>query len=206
MSPPLTDLEERAIHTLRHGDRVDRASFFDRHRAELQQMARARLDPRIRRRLDDSDVIQEVFVRYCGEMETYLRDPQIPPLVWLRRIVRQTIYRLHRDHMETQCRDLRREVSEATTGNFALDHLSESFSSVAKGLKRQELRTKLKDIFSRMSETDREILALVHIEDRTVREAAMELDIEMEAAKKRYHRALVKLREMNQSSLQEFLG
>ncbi len=39
-----------------------------------------------------------------------------------------------------------------------------------------------------------EILTLVHFESRTVREAAAELNITVEAAKKRYRRAIVRLK------------
>ncbi len=49
------------IEQLRGGDRGVLAAFYDQHRVRLRRMVELRLDPRLRARLDASDVLQEAF-------------------------------------------------------------------------------------------------------------------------------------------------
>jgi len=47
------------IERLRAGDRQALAELFDRYRDRLRRMVELRMDPRLRARLDASDVLQE---------------------------------------------------------------------------------------------------------------------------------------------------
>ncbi len=74
----------------------ERIAFFERHRAELKLLDQFRMARQLKRRVDDSDVIQDAFVKYCTDLNQYLLDPKIPPVAWLRRLVRQVIFRVNR--------------------------------------------------------------------------------------------------------------
>jgi DNA-directed RNA polymerase specialized sigma24 family protein len=50
------------IQRLRGGDRQALATLFEQHRERLRLMVTLRLDPRLRARLDASDVVQEAFL------------------------------------------------------------------------------------------------------------------------------------------------
>ncbi len=56
-----------------------------------------------------------------------------------------------------------------------------------------------------MSPIEREILTLVHFENLSLKNAAIELNINYEAAKKRYCRSLDRLRKLQESRLKVFL-
>jgi DNA-directed RNA polymerase specialized sigma24 family protein len=54
---------------LRGGDRQTLANLFDRYRDRLRRMVEQRVDPRVRARLDASDVLQEAFLDVAGDLE-----------------------------------------------------------------------------------------------------------------------------------------
>lgn len=198
------DSDKQELETLREGGDVARAAFFEANRENLKQMARFRIDRRLLRRMDDSDMLQEAYIEYCKRIDRYLDDPRLPPSVWLRRLVRQVISRKNRNNVDAQCRDLRRETTfQYSSSAVNIEQLSDSLTTIGGQLQRLELREKLLKIVTQMSPIEREILVLVHFEDRTVREAALELDVSIEAAKKRHRRALNRLREAHEADLLE---
>lgn len=198
------EADTKQLKRLREGGDTARAAFFEANRESLKQMARFRIDRRLLRRMDDSDMLQEAYIEYCKRINRYLEDPRLPPSVWLRRLVRQVISRKNRNNVDAQCRDLRRETTfQYSSSAVNIEQLSESLTTIGGRLQRLELREKLLEIVTQMSPIEREILVLVHFEDRTIREAALELDINLEAAKKRHRRALNRLREAHEADLLE---
>ncbi len=193
----LTDEELATVQALRHGGVNAFTRFFDAQRDSLKRFIRVRIDRRLLRRLDDSDIIQEAYFESCRRILGYLDEPLIPPTAWLRRLVRQVLARLKREHLETKCRDVRRETYQSTLAQVDIGELSAVLSSPQSKLQRAEMQEKLGNIIESMAPIEREILILVHFEERSVREAAAELGISLEAAKKRYRRALLRLRELS---------
>src|SRR5579863_1329224 len=84
------------IETLGGGDRRALASLFDRYRDRLRRMVELRIDARVRARLDASDVLQEAFLDVAGDLDAYLADPKLPPLLWMRLHVGRRLTMLHR--------------------------------------------------------------------------------------------------------------
>ncbi|HBE69785.1 MAG TPA: hypothetical protein DDW52_16695 [Planctomycetaceae bacterium] len=195
--------EDATFRKLRDGGQVERVAFFEANRENLKKMARFRIDRRLVKRMDDSDMLQEAYIEYCKRLQRYLDNPRLPPTIWLRRLVRQVISQKNRNNVEAQCRDLRREVLQGVSSGINIDQLSDSLTSIGGRLQRVELREKLHKIVTSMSPIEREILVLVHFEGQTIREAALELDITLEAAKKRHRRALNRLREAHEDELLE---
>ena len=72
---------------------------------------RASIDPRVRARLDASDVLQEAFLDVARDLDAYLADPKLPPLLWLRLHVGRRLMTLHRQHLGTRMRDAGMEIS-----------------------------------------------------------------------------------------------
>ncbi len=194
----LQDSELKQLEEFRRLGASALATFFDDHREELRRLIRLRLDRRIARRVDESDILQEAYVESCRRLESYLEDPQIPPMAWVRRLARQVVVRVHREHFDTQKRDLRRETHGSPTVPLDLFELSAAITPPDAKFERGELERNVFEIMRSMSPNEREILVLVHAEELTIREAAAEIGINMEAAKKRYRRALLRLRDLAQ--------
>src|SRR4051794_19557568 len=93
------------------GDRSGLEGLFVLHRQRLRSMVELRLDWRLRGRLDASDVLQDAYMDLESRLDDYLRDPKVPPFLWLRLVVGERLINLHRHHLGAQMRDPAREVS-----------------------------------------------------------------------------------------------
>jgi RNA polymerase sigma-70 factor (ECF subfamily) len=171
------------------------------HRQRLRRMVALRLDPRLRGRVDPSDVVQEVLLDATGLLADYLRDPPLPFYLWLRQLAGTRLAKAHRHHLGTLCRDVRREVAlpgEAGTGvsSAALaEQLAGAEGSPSEAAIRAELRARLEELLGQLTPLDREVLALRHFEQLSNAEAAHVLGVTEATASKRYVRALERLRE-----------
>jgi len=182
------------------GDDLDLDALFAEHRPRLARMVGVRLEPGLRQRLDVDDVVQEVYAEATARLPKYVEAPAMPFFLWLRFLCSQKIAELYRRHVGAGARDVRREVrgdpgqrSIADSG-FLADQLSGHLTSPSAAAMREELREQLRRALDEMAPADREILVLRHYEQLTSAEAAAELGIGMEAARKRYVRALQRLK------------
>jgi RNA polymerase sigma-70 factor (ECF subfamily) len=177
------------------------ADFFTRWRPRLYAMVELRLDRRVRRRLSPSDVIQDAFVEAAKMLPKYLRDPRLPIFLWVRLVIADTLYDIHRKHLRAKGRDVRREEAtghgsagpEASSvvlaGKLAAQRLSPSEAAAA-----SERRKALAEAIERLEASDREILALRAFEMLSNAEAALVLEIQPATARQRYWRALRRLK------------
>src|SRR5262245_5843925 len=193
-----TDLIER----LRGGDRHALATLFDRYRDRLRRMVELRLDPRLRARLDASDVVQEAFLDVAGDLDAYLADPRLSPLLWLRLHVGRRLTTLHRQHLGTRMRDAGLEISlyqgalpEASSAALA-SMLLGRHTSPTQAAQRAERMLRVQEALNSLDPVDREMLALRHFEQLGRAEAAQVLGISPEAGAKRYFRALKRLKDV----------
>jgi RNA polymerase sigma-70 factor (ECF subfamily) len=204
MTPPRPgDSSEtnRLLDRAASGDGASWGSLLTRHEARLRRMVAFRLDPRLRGRVDPSDVMQDVHLEASKHLPDYLRDPGIPLFLWLRGIAGHKLLEVHRHHLGTPMRDPRREIAlqrggppGATSAAIAAQLLGHA-TRPSEAAMRAESRRRLQEALNAMELLDREVLALRHIEQLTNAEAARVLGIKEAAAGKRYLRALERLRE-----------
>lgn len=186
------------IERARAGDDAAVAELFACHDQRLRLMVRVRLNPRLRRRLDEADVLQDAYLEAAQRLPDYLRAPRAPFFLWLRQIVHWRIHKVHRRHLASQVRDVRREIPlgnapSAASSCCLADQLVGGLTSPSGAAMRHEARSRLEAVLEEMNETDLEILSLRHFEHLTNREAATELGIDTSTASKRYVRALLRL-------------
>ncbi len=189
------------IDRLRGGDRGALAALFDQHRDRLRRMVELRIDARLRARLDASDVLQEAFLDVARDLDAYLADPKLPPLLWLRLHVGRRLTTLHRQHLGTKMRDAGLEISlyqgalpEASSAALA-SMLLGRITSPTQAAQRAERLLRVQEALNRLDPIDREVLALRHFEQLGRAEAAQVLGITQEAGAKRYFRALKRLKD-----------
>jgi RNA polymerase sigma-70 factor, ECF subfamily len=201
MGTALDDPESaRLIERLRAGDPTAVEELFARHRDRLRRMVDMRLDRRLQGRIDASDVIQEAHLEVAGRLPEYLKDPKLPPFLWLRLVVGERLAKLHRAHLGVQMRDAGREVSlfrealPAASSAALAAHLLGKHTSPTQAAVRAERLIRLQEAINALDPIDREILSLRHFEELTRAEAAQALGIEEAAAAKRYVRALKRLK------------
>ena len=198
--PDAALLSERAAG----GDLEAWGTLLARHRERLQSALAFRLNPRIRGRLDATDVVQEAFIVATARRADFFGQSSQPLFLWLRWIAANTLLELHRHHLGAQMRDATREVSRRhhAGGDAANDtdealvaQLSAGATGPATAAGRAESEARVREALAQMEPIDREVLALRHFEQLTNAEAAQVLGIQEKAAAKRYVRALDRLRE-----------
>ena len=201
MDNPPADPNDQ-IAQLRCGNRGALAALFDQHRDRLRRMVELRLDPRLRARLDASDVVQDAFIDVARDLDAYLADPQLPPLLWMRLHVGRRLTTLHRQHLGTRMRDAGLEISlyqgalpQASSAALA-SMLLGRHTSPTQAAERAERMLRVQEALNSLDPIDREVLALRHFEQLGRAEAAQVLGISQEAGAKRYFRALKRLKDV----------
>jgi RNA polymerase sigma-70 factor (ECF subfamily) len=188
------------LHRAGAGDQSALGELFDRHRARLRRMVQIRLARRLKGRIDPSDVLQDTFLELCRSLSQYLQNPRLPFFLWLRFLTGKKLQALHRHHLGTHMRDVRREVSlhagalpQASSESLAA-HLLGRLTSPSQAAMRAELRVRVQEALNSMSLLDREVLALRHFEQLSSAETAQVLGLTESGASNRYVRALTRLK------------
>ena len=178
------------------------ADLFERDRDKLARFVVHRMDPRLLGRLDSDDVMQEAFLVIQRRYESYIAKPSVPFYVWMRALTGQVLIDLHRKHLNLQIRNVNREVSLQqqlpfqSSADALGDLLAASGTSPSNAMIRDEQAIVLRKALESMSELDREVLVLRHLEQLSNKEVASILEIDKSTATKRYIRALKRLGEM----------
>ena len=187
------DGEGNDLSKLKRGGAAALAELYEceGYKGRLLRLVAVGLDSRLRARVEPPEVLQEAFVLALKQLPAYLDDPQVAPYVWLRQVVLDVLSLLHRSHLKTAKRDARREVMAPEVSN---DVLAAGFvgrlTSPSQALSRAEREERVKTALDRLEEADRVVIALTHYEHLTRLEAAEVLGISVDAAQKRYRRAL----------------
>jgi RNA polymerase sigma-70 factor (ECF subfamily) len=184
------------------GDSQRWGELLTRHKERLRRMVALRLDQRLQRRLDASDVLQEAYLEAWSRLGEYVRDPAVPFFLWLRFLVGQKLVTLHRHHLGREMRDAGREVSlyrgalpEASSAALAAQLLGHDTRPSEAAL-RIELKIRLQSALNQMDPIDREVIALRHFEQLSRAETAQALQMRESAVSKRYVRALERLKDI----------
>ena len=197
-----SDNDLQLVQRAAGGDATAAGEALVRHRARLRRMVEARLDRRVRGRVDPSDVLQDGFADAVAKLPGFLADPKLPLFLWLRLIVGERLTKVHRDHLGAEIRDAGREVSlyrgpmPAASSAALAAHLLGRETSPTQAAVRAERLLRLQEALNALDPVDREILSLRHFEELTHAEAARVLDIHEAAAAKRYIRALKRLKDV----------
>jgi RNA polymerase sigma-70 factor (ECF subfamily) len=198
MPQPGPDTEE-LLQRSAAGDRGARGDVLQRHRARLRRLVSVHMDPRLAARLDPSDVVQEVLAEADRRLDNYLRDRPLPFYPWLRQLAVDRLADAHRYHVRTARRSVTREeaglpgLPESSVAELAAQ-LVASGTGPSEAARRQELKERVRAALAALSDQDREVLVLRHLEQLSAREAAAVLGLTEAALKSRALRAMQRLR------------
>lgn len=192
---------ETALKRLRDGDPEVLGELFDRYRQRLLHIIQVRMDRRLAARVDAEDVLQEIYLDAASRVQYYIQNHSGSFFVWLRLIATQTMANFYRRHLNTQMRDVRRDVSISTgkapdspTRPIAMQLIGH-LTSPSKAAIRQESIQQLESAISSLKTVDREVISLRHFELLDNKEVAEILCIREKAASIRYIRAIKRLKD-----------
>ncbi len=196
---------QELLDQARRGDAEAVDRLLARHREPVRRMIDLRLDPAIARRVDASDVVQEVLLEASRRLSDYLKKPAMPFNLWLRHIARDHLIDAHRRHRVAQKRGVDREQPLAPANwvqhsslELAAQFLDPGLTPASAAL-RQELERRLHQAITELNDEDREVIWMRHFEQLSNQEVAAELKLTDAAASMRYLRALRRLRDLLQA-------
>jgi RNA polymerase sigma-70 factor (ECF subfamily) len=199
MPEPNLDSAEtcRLLDEVRSGDKTAFERLFARHRPGLLEFVSRRLDPRVRARLDPSDIVQETQLEAYRRMDDYLERRPMPYHVWLRKTAYERLLKLRRHHVEAARRSVVREFGLPDRSSLLLARpFLDRRSSPSQQLARGDLTRRVRQALAELPERDREVLLMRIVDELPYREIGHILDLDPAAARKRHGRALLRLRQV----------
>ena len=166
------------------------------HRDRLKRMVQVRLNPQVRGRVDESDILQEALLEASEKINDYFLRPPMPFFLWLRWITEQRLHSCHRFHLDAQKRSAKRDKPLIKNDRSSLSVLIAdqiAHSTPSQIAMKAELIEVVMQLLGELKPTDREVLSMRHFEQLTNGEVAIALDLDPSSASSRYVRALEKL-------------
>ena len=182
------------LERLRAGDREALDQLLTQHRAFLRRLIELRLDPRLRARVDPSDVVQETQLEAARRIDDYLgRDP-MPFRLWLRMTAEKRLNALWRQHMKAARRAIGCELPLNGRSSVQLaGRLLAAGPSPSEQVRSRELARLVRQAVAQLNDADREIIVMRNFEELSNEEVAYTLGVDPGTASKRYGRALLRL-------------
>jgi RNA polymerase sigma-70 factor, ECF subfamily len=168
--------------------------LFKEHEERLLRMLQARIDPRLSARLGAEAILQEAYLRGRRRWSSY--DPSsIGVYPWLAHIALDCLLEAwRREHPDRQL------PWPGSTLSLLGSRLADPGSGPLSHMIRVELQDTVREALATLEDDERQVLWLI-AEGMKHREAAYVLDVSVEAASKRYYRALKKFRSALPDSL-----
>jgi RNA polymerase sigma-70 factor (ECF subfamily) len=201
------DDTDELLRRVARGDAAAENQLLARHRGRLAQMVHARMDPRVRARVDPSDVVQETLAAASQKMQTYLAERPLPFYPWLRQIAWEKLVHLHERHLAGKRSVTREQRAQAGLSDQSAIQLAEQLvgmkSSPSTAAVRRELRERVQQALAALSADDRELLLQRYVEQMSSKEIGAVLGITEAAVNMRHMRALERMRRLLASDIAE---
>jgi RNA polymerase sigma-70 factor (ECF subfamily) len=170
---------------------------LERFRSYLQLLARLHLDPRLRGKLDASDVVQQTLLQAHQAQEQFRGQTDGEQAAWLRQIMARNLAHAVRDFGRGK-RDLAREQSldaalDASSARLEA-WLAAEQSSPSQRAERKEQAVALAAALEQLPEAQRDAVVLHYFQGCTVAEIGRQLNRSPEAVAGLLHRGLKQLR------------
>jgi len=192
---------EELLADARRGDSDAVNRLLEGHRGAVRRMIDLRMDQVLKRRVDASDIAQEVMIDANRRLREYLENPVMPFHLWLRQMAKDRLIDAHRRHRQAARRTMDREqpLVTAARDQSSLDlaaQLRDQQLTPAAAAAWQELQRRFEAACAQLDEHDQEVVFMRHFEHLSNSEAAESLGLSPQATSLRYLRAMRRLREL----------
>jgi RNA polymerase sigma-70 factor (ECF subfamily) len=148
------------------GEGNGRAFDLERYRSLLRLLAQIHLDPRLKAKLDPSDVVQETLAQACAALADFRGTTEAEREAWLRAILARNLLHAVRKYLVQQKADVRRErplepLAEQSSVRLA-DWLAAEQSSPSEQAMNNEQALRLARALDTLPQAQREALILQH--------------------------------------------
>jgi RNA polymerase sigma-70 factor (ECF subfamily) len=197
---PASEPTQELLAGAKQGDSAAVNHLMDRHRESLRRMVQMRLDHKVQRRVDVSDVVQDVLVEANRRLQDYLANPVMPFHLWLRQIAQDRIIDAHRRHRGSAKRSVDKEqplVVAAADDHSTMQlvaQLCDPQMTPGAAATQAEMMQAVERAISQLPDQDCEIIVMRHFEQLSNQEVAQALQLTEPAASMRYLRAIKRLK------------
>lgn len=182
----------------RAGDGAALGGLLERYRNYLVLLAQLQIGPRLRRKFDAADVVQETFLRAHDRFAQFQGRSEGELVAWLRQILASRLAEQVRRYRTAKGRDVNLErdlEAELDQSSRCLDRaLVAAGSSPSHQAARREQGVLLADALGRLPEHYREVILLHQLEDLSFPEVAERMGRTLDSVKNLWIRALAQLR------------
>ena len=199
---PETEKTQELLAGAKQGNSDAINGLMERHRDSLRRMVQLRLDQKIQRRVDVSDVVQDVLVEANRRLQDYLANPVMGFHLWLRQIAQDRIIDAHRRHRASAKRSVDRErpLAIPAAGDHSTMELAAQLAgrdlTPAAAATQAEMARLVEAAIAKLPDQDCEIIIMRHYEQLSNQEIAQALSLSEPAASMRYLRAIRRLKEL----------
>jgi RNA polymerase sigma-70 factor, ECF subfamily len=195
---PTPESTNQLLDAVRTGGAPD--PLLTEFREPLRRMIGQRLDPALARRVDASDIVQDVLIEANQRLNDYLKNPAMPFHLWVRHLAQDRIIDVHRRHRQAQRRSIDREQplarpawADESSASFVASLVDPEKTPATEAL-HAELSRRLNAAIDALADDDREIILLRHQEQLSNQDTARVLELTEAAASMRYLRAVRRLK------------
>ncbi len=195
MLSPLDDETDGLLRRATQGDTGAVNDLMGRHRDRLERMVAIRMDGRLARRIDPSDVVQDTMAEASRRLPEYLNNRPIAFYPWLRQLAWNRLVDLYRYHVGSAKRSVNQEVSSGMGFSdesvvVLARQLAISGTSPSQNMLQKELREQVRSALEQLPEQYREVLMMRHLEQLPIKEIAVIVGVAKGTVKSRLFRGI----------------
>jgi RNA polymerase sigma-70 factor (ECF subfamily) len=177
----------------------DSGQALEQYREYLRLLARLQLDPRLRGKVDPSDVVQEALLRAHEKRAQFQGQTDAQMAAWLRQILANTLTDVVRRYA-AEARDVAREQSleealEKSSAKLEAMLVADTPSPTQRALRQEQLLS-LADALAQLPEDQQAALELRHLQGYTIAAISGEMDRSKQAVVGLIYRGMQKLRQL----------
>lgn len=189
------------LHEAKRGGATEQGKLLSLYSNYLKILAQTQLDRRVRRRVSASDLVQETLLEAHRDFSDFRGVTTAEFVGWLRRILVHNLIRASEKHLQTDKRDVRREVYIHRL-HATIEQSNSRFENVLVGrnespsseMGRHERLRLLADAMAELPTEHRQIIVLRHIEGLPFSDIAKQMDRTSGACRMLWLRAINQLR------------
>src|SRR5262245_30444133 len=163
----------RLLELVLAGDSSAFGQLFAHHRDELLEFLTNHFDPKLRARLDPSDIVQETHLEATRRLNDYMARRPMPFRVWLWKTAYERLLMMRRRHLKAANRGVFQEEHLPNSSQGLAQRLALHGLGPSEPLLRAERVEKVHQALERLSQSDREILIMRTYEDLPYEEIAL---------------------------------
>ncbi len=196
----MTEDPTQLLRDARAGNAELLGPLLEHYRRYLALLARVQIGQRLQGKVDEMDVVQEVFLEAHKHFDRFRGTNEAQFVAWLRQILAASLANLMRHYIGAKRRDVRleQEMTDAVNrSSVALDRaLVAPNPSPSQQASRREQAVLLADALGELPADYREVIVLRHLQGLTFPQVAERMGRSVTSVEKLWLRGLARMRQI----------